>query len=306
MFFDDFKVAHTKSPIVQQDDYYPFGLTFNSYQRENSTKNRYLYNQGTGEKKFLTERVFDLGLNIDLTKYRVYDPALGRWWQVDPLADAGDLVSLTPYNYSFNNPIRYSDPEGDCPLCPAIPIIIEVITAIAEGGAVAAGGTTVAVGLTALAKNAPEGAPLAGSYSPAVGSAMISKPGELSSPYFLNSKKSDGPAGTNNQGSGQGRGKNNRQHDPEATGDHTVVNEKGATTFKRNDRNPSGWDKESNIDKKGRSHVNKKTGESVPTPHRQGKDVDGKEIPGGVAPLAPSEMPVYKGVDEKWFLPSNF
>jgi hypothetical protein len=37
VFFDEFKVTHTKSPVIQMDDYYPFGLTFNSYQRENST-----------------------------------------------------------------------------------------------------------------------------------------------------------------------------------------------------------------------------------------------------------------------------
>jgi RHS repeat-associated protein len=98
-------------------DYYPFGLTFNSYSRENSVENRYLYNQGTGEKTFKTERVYDLGLNVDQSKYRTYDYLTGRWWQVDPLADEGDLMSLTPYNYSYNNPILYSDPEGDCPLC---------------------------------------------------------------------------------------------------------------------------------------------------------------------------------------------
>lgn len=99
------------------DDYYPFGLTFNGYSRENSIGNRYLYNQGTGEKTFKTERIFDLGLNVDMTKYRVYDPAFARWWQVDPLANEDELVSLTPYNYSFNNPVRYNDPEGDCPSC---------------------------------------------------------------------------------------------------------------------------------------------------------------------------------------------
>lgn len=105
------------SLVVQMDDYYPFGLAFNSYSRENSTENRYLYNQGTGEKTFRTERIFDLGLNVDQSKYRTYDYTTGRWWQVDPLADEGDLVSLTPYNYSYNNPILYSDPEGDCPSC---------------------------------------------------------------------------------------------------------------------------------------------------------------------------------------------
>jgi RHS repeat-associated protein len=123
VFFDDFKVEHKKSPVVQMDDYYPFGLTFNSYSRENSTENRYLYNQGTGDKKFNTERVTDLGLNIDLTKYRAYDPAIGRWWQVDPKTD--ELYGWTPYNYAFNNPILYNDPEGD------IPPLIWAILAIA-------------------------------------------------------------------------------------------------------------------------------------------------------------------------------
>jgi len=101
--------------VIQQDDYYPFGLTFNSYSKENSVENRYLYNQGAGDKKFNTERIFDLGLSVDMTKFRVYDPTIGRWWQVDPKADEGDLVFLTPYNYSFNNPILYNDPDGDIP-----------------------------------------------------------------------------------------------------------------------------------------------------------------------------------------------
>lgn len=140
VFFDDLKVTHQKSPIIQANDYYPFGLTFNGYQRENSTENRYLYNQGSGEKKFLTERIFDLGLNIDLTKYRAYDPAIGRWWQVDPLADEDVLVSLTPYNYGFNNPVRYNDPEGDCPSCiwgavigAAVDYGLQVAVNVAEG-----------------------------------------------------------------------------------------------------------------------------------------------------------------------------
>jgi RHS repeat-associated protein len=113
VYFDDFKITHQKSQVIQADDYYPFGLTFNSYSRESSVENRYLYNQGSRGKKFNTERITDLDLNIDLTKYRAYDPAIGRWWQVDPRVD--DLYGWTPYNYGFNNPILYSDPEGDFP-----------------------------------------------------------------------------------------------------------------------------------------------------------------------------------------------
>lgn len=44
VYFDDFKVEHVKNLVVQVEYYYPFGLTFNSYQRENATPNQYQYN----------------------------------------------------------------------------------------------------------------------------------------------------------------------------------------------------------------------------------------------------------------------
>ena len=54
------------------------------------------------------ERNEELGL--DLAFYRSYDPAIGRWLQVDPLAEA--MPSMTPYRFGFNNPILWSDPLG--------------------------------------------------------------------------------------------------------------------------------------------------------------------------------------------------
>jgi RHS repeat-associated protein len=113
VFFDNFRIQSTPSITVQVTHYYPFGMEMPalSYQAPAMNKNRYLYNQGTGEVTFDTERIPDL--NIDLTKFRAYDPALGRWWQIDPMADA--LTSWTPYNYGFNSPIMFNDPLGDCP-----------------------------------------------------------------------------------------------------------------------------------------------------------------------------------------------
>lgn len=43
---------------------------------------------------------------------RYYDPGIGRFISVDPLATPSAPQSLNPYSYSLNNPISNSDPSG--------------------------------------------------------------------------------------------------------------------------------------------------------------------------------------------------
>lgn len=105
VFFDDFEVEHAKSKVIQMDDYYPFGLTFNSYARENSVPNKYQYNG-----KELQDA---LGLNWNDYGARMYMSDIGRWGVVDPLTDK--MRRHSPYNYAFDNPIRFIDPDGRGP-----------------------------------------------------------------------------------------------------------------------------------------------------------------------------------------------
>lgn len=91
-------VADQNGNIEEVNHYYPFGGTF-----ANSTSvQSYKYNG----KELDTKN----GLNWYDYGARHYDAALGRWHVVDPVAEK--YVSMNPYNYCLNNPIRYIDPDG--------------------------------------------------------------------------------------------------------------------------------------------------------------------------------------------------
>jgi len=104
VYFDDFKVTYTKSPVVQVDEYYPFGLSISglSYQRENSTPQDFKYNG--------KEIQDELGLGWLDYGARMYMAEIGKWGVMDPLSEQSRRWS--PYNYAVVNPMKFIDPDG--------------------------------------------------------------------------------------------------------------------------------------------------------------------------------------------------
>ena len=112
VWFDDVKIVKgntSQTVIVEESNYYPFGLKHKGYNNVissngNSTAQKY----GFGGKELNQE----LGIQWHDFGARNYDASLGRWMNLDPLAEIPQNLSLSPYNFVKNNPVKFIDPDG--------------------------------------------------------------------------------------------------------------------------------------------------------------------------------------------------
>jgi RHS repeat-associated protein len=114
VWFDDVKIVKgntSQTVIVEESNYYPFGLKHKGYNNVissngNSTAQKF----GFGGKELNEE----LGLEWHDFGARNYDASLGRWMNLDPLGEK--MYEWSPYNYVLNNPLIFIDPDGEYPI----------------------------------------------------------------------------------------------------------------------------------------------------------------------------------------------
>jgi RHS repeat-associated protein len=109
--FDNLIINQTRGPLLEQKDYYAFGLEIPGLCTQ-SIKQNYISNRNRYSGKELQSNEFTDGTSLTWDDFgaRMYDPEIGRWMRPDPLSDK--MRKFSTYNYVFDNPIRFIDPDG--------------------------------------------------------------------------------------------------------------------------------------------------------------------------------------------------
>jgi RHS repeat-associated protein len=122
VFFDNLSVTHYSGAMLEENHYYPGGLTMAGISdkalKGNYAENKYRFNGGNE----LQNKEFSDGSGLETydATHRMYDPQIGRFFQIDRLGEIS--ISLSPYAFVVDNPILRNDPLGDTATLPTVTV----------------------------------------------------------------------------------------------------------------------------------------------------------------------------------------
>ena len=92
--------------VLTRTEYEPYGLS----------------NRPTLDGPGFTGHVQDAATGLTYMQQRYYDPVIGRFLSVDPVTayDSKDWRHFNRYDYAYNNPYKYKDPDGRVGLVGAV------------------------------------------------------------------------------------------------------------------------------------------------------------------------------------------
>lgn len=111
VYFDNLQVTHIRGSVLEETHYYPFGLV-----QQGISSKAMAFGNPENKIKFqgqeLASKEFTDGSGLDTYefKYRMHDPQIGRFWQIDPLANK--FVYNSTYAFSANKVTRDIELEG--------------------------------------------------------------------------------------------------------------------------------------------------------------------------------------------------
>jgi RHS repeat-associated protein len=115
--------ADAAGNITSQSEYRPFGQTSLG---------------GQPDEPGFTGHIGDSEAGLIYMQARYYDPSVGRFLSIDPVAPtAGDVFNGNRFAYVNDNPVRYSDPTGKCIPCAAPFVEAGAAVVVAAGAAYA-------------------------------------------------------------------------------------------------------------------------------------------------------------------------